>query len=427
MRHTRWFVLPVVVVAVVLLLSACVVPAPTAAPEAAAPAAEAPAEAEPVTVSYWHTMSDAEVEAMGDVIAMFEATNPGVTVEMTRYAYDDFKSALLTSLAGGEGPDTARLDIIWVPEFAELEALVAMDEALPNFDQIAAKAFPGPLATNFWKGHYYGLPQDTNTQVLLWNKDLFDEAGLSAPTTTDEFKDVACALTQGEEQYGYAMGGTYFWAPAPLFYAMGGQVVDQDITTADGYINGPESVAAFEMLVDLFNQGCLSPNLLGGGIGTADGHATGLYAMIIDGPWMVDIYKGDFPDFEVNFAPIPSGPDGTTSSVVGGQNVVVFDSSENKEAALAWAEYLLSEEAQLKMAERGVIPTLDTVIGDPSLPEYFPVFLEQLKTAQARVPHPSWGDMDGAINNAYQRALRGEQSVQEALDQAAQEINALLQ
>ncbi len=372
-------------------------------------------------------MSDAEVEAMEEVIAMFEAANPGVTVEMTRYAYDDFKSALLTSLAGGEGPDTARLDIIWVPEFAELEALVAMDEALPNFDQIADKTFPGPLATNFWNGHYYGLPQDTNTQVLLWNKALFDEAGLSAPTTTAEFKDAACALTQGEEQYGYAMGGTYFWAPAPLFYAMGGQVVDEDITTAEGYVNGPESVAAFEMLVDLFNEGCLSPNLLGGGIGTSDGHATGLYAMIIDGPWMVDIYKNDFPEFEVNFAPIPNGPDGTTSSVVGGQNVVVFDSSENKDAALAWAEFLLTEEAQLKMAERGVIPTLDTVIGDPSLPGYFPVFLEQLKTAQARVPHPSWGDMDGAINNAFQRALRGEQSVQEALDQAAQEIDALLQ
>ncbi|MGD9318061.1 MAG: sugar ABC transporter substrate-binding protein, partial [Anaerolineae bacterium] len=87
---------------------------------------------------------------------------------------------------------------------------------------------------------------------------------------------------------------------------------------------------------------------------------------------------------------------------------------------------LLSEEAQLKMAERGVIPVLSTVIGDPGLPDYFPVFLEQLKTAQARVPHPQWGDMDGAINNAYQRMLRGEQTVQEALDQAAQEINALL-
>jgi multiple sugar transport system substrate-binding protein len=434
MKHRKWTIALLGSLLVLsLVLTACgakETPEPTEPAAAAEEPTKAPTEApaeEPVAVTYWHTMSDAEVEAMEEVIAMFEAEQPNIHVEMTRYAYDDFKSALLTSLAGGEGPDTARLDIIWVPELAEMEALSALDSAMSDFDEIAAKTFPGPLATNHWQGHYYGLPQDTNTQVVLWNRELFDESDIEAPPATlDEFKQVACALSKGEEQYGYAMGGTYFWAPAPIFYAMGGKVVDEGITTAENYVNGPESVAAFQMLVDMYNEGCLSPNLLGGGIGTSDGLATGLYAMIIDGPWMVDIYKADFPEFEVNFAPIPTGPDGTTSSVVGGQNVVVFDSSQHKEEATEWVRFLLSEEAQLKMAERGVIPTLSTVIGDPSLPEYFGVFLEQLKTAQARVPHPKWGDMDGAINNAYQRVLRDEQTVQEALDQAAEEINALL-
>jgi len=74
-----------------------------------------------------------------------------------------------------------------------------------------------------------------------------------------------------------------------------------------------------------------------------------------------------------------------------------------------------------------VIPTLSSLKGDPGLPEYFGVFLEQLETAQARVPHPKWSDIDGAINNAFQRMLRGEQSSQEALNQAADEINALLE
>jgi multiple sugar transport system substrate-binding protein len=208
---------------------------------------------------------------------------------------------------------------------------------------------------------------------------------------------------------------------------MGGRVVDENITTATGYINGSESVAAFTMLVDLFNQGCISPNVLGGGIGTADGHATGMYAMIIDGPWMVDIYHGNYPDLEVNFAPIPTGPDGTTSSVVGGEDVVIFSGSAHPEAAMRWAAYLLSEEAQRTMAEVGVIPTRASLIDDPAMPAYFGVFLEQLQTAQARVPHPSWSDMDGAINNAFQRMLRGDQTPQEALDQAASEINALLQ
>ena len=391
-----------------------------------APAPEA-AEIEPAIVAYWHTMSDPETAQLENVIAAFEAANPGITVETTRYAYDDFKSALLTGLAGGAAPDTARMDIAWVSEFADQDALMQLDGAMPGFDNIAAQTFPGPLSTNFWQGHYYGLPQNTNTQVLLWNKEVFDAAGITEPPATmAEFANLACALTEGETQYGYALGGTYFWAPAPIFYAMGGMVVDDGITTADGYINGPESVAAFTMLKDLFDQGCISPNLLGGGIGTADGHATGLYSMIIDGPWMVDIYAGNYPDFEVNFASIPTGPDGSTSSVVGGEDVVIFAGSENADAAMLWTAFLMSEASQKMMAEVGVIPTLSSLIGDPAMPDYFNVFLQQLETAQARVPHPAWSDMDGAINNAFQRMLRGDQTPQEALDQAAVEINALL-
>jgi len=415
MKHRRTILLILSLALVLgLSLSAC---KPAATPEAEGP----------VVITYWHTMSDPETEQLEKVIAVFEEANPGITVETTRYAYSDFKPALLTSMAGGEAPDTARMDIAWVSEFANQGALMQLDGVMPGFEDIIAGTFAGPLSTNYWQGHYYGLPQNTNTQVLLWNKEVFAAGGITEPPATmEEFSEVACALTEGEAQYGYALGGTYFWAPAPIFYAMGGAVVDEGITTASGYVNGAESVAAFTMLKDMFDQGCISPNLLGGGIGTADGHATGLYAMIIDGPWMVDIYKGNYPDFEVNFELIPTGSDGTTSSVVGGEDLVVFEGTEHAEAAMKWAAFLLSEESQKMMAEVGVIPTLSSLIGDESMPDYFDVFLKQLETAQARVPHPQWGDMDGAINNAFQRMLRGDQTVQEALDQAAGEINALL-
>lgn len=378
------------------------------------------------TVRYWHTMSDPETAKLEELIATFEAAHPEIDIEATRYAYDDFRQALLTGLAGGDPPDVARLDIVWVPEFADLGALEAMDEVLPDFEERAAGFFPGPLATNYWDGHYWGLPLNTNTQVLLYNKAQFEEAGLEPPTTVTDFAEAACTLSSGEERYGYALGGTYFWAPAPLFYAQGGSITDEEVTTADGYLNSDASVAAFQTLVDMYKAGCISPNLLGGGIGTASGHADGLYSMIIDGPWMVDIYANDYPDFEVNFAPIPAGPDGTTSSVVGGENVVLFADAAEKDAALAWIDFLLSEEYQLGMAEVGVIPTLSSLAGNEALPEYFGVFMEQLETAQARTPSPHWSEIDNIINNAFQYMLRDEKSVQQALDDAVAEINALL-
>jgi len=432
-----WMLVSLLIVSATLL-AACGAPAatPTAAPvvtEAPAAATEAPTVAPtevpaPVTIQYWHTHSDPETAQLDQLIAAFEAANPGIKVETTRYAYNDYKTALLTAISSGSVPDAARLDIAWVSEFADQGALTQLDGNLPDFDNITKDTFPGPLSTNKWKDHYYGLPLDTNTQVLLWNKADFDVAGITTPPVTmEEFAADACKLTDAaKKQYGYAEGGTYFWAPAPVFYAMGGKVTDENITTATGFVNGPESVAAFTMLKDLYDKGCLSPNLLGGGIATDAGHAQGTYAMIIDGPWMVDIYKSNYPDFQVNFAPIPTGPQGTTSSVVGGEDVVVLDGSKNQEAAMKWAAYLLSPDAQKMMASVGQMPTLASLAGDPAMPPYFAVFQEQLKTAQARVPHPKWGDMDNAINNAYQRMLMGEQTPQEALDQAATEIDALL-
>lgn len=401
---------------------------PTKAPETDGTEVEtAPEAVEEAVVTYWHTMSEPEAEQLAEVIATFEEANPGITVEATKYAYGDFKSAIITSLSGNSGPDVARMDIAWVSQFADDEALLNLSDELASFDSIAESVFEGPLSTNYWQDGYYGLPLNTNTQVLLWNRELFEAAGLSAPPATmDEFKTYAKQIADtSDDVYGYALGGTYFWAPAPVFYTMGGKVTDEAITTATGFVNSKESVEAFTLLKEMYDEGSISPNLLGGGIGTSDGLATNLYGMIIDGPWMVDIYAGQYPEFEVNFAMMPT-QDGYTSSVVGGEDIVVFYNTDAKDASLKWVEYLMSEDAQVTMAQVGVVPTLKSLVGSDKVPAYFDIFMKQLETAQARVPHPAWGEMDGAISNAFQRILSGDQTVQEALDQAADEINALL-
>ena len=232
--------------------------------------------ADVVTINYWHTHSAPEEAQLNKLIATFEKDNPNIKIQETAYAYNDFQKALLTSIAGGQAPDAVRMDIVWVPQFAQQGALLQLDSTMSDFKTISDGTFPGALATNSWNGKYWGLPLDTNTQVLLWNQKAFQAAGIAAPpATVQDFAADACKLSgkvNGTQQYGYAMGGTYFWAIAPLFYSMGAKIVDNKMTTATGYINGKESAAVFQMLVDLYNKGCLSPNLLGGGIGTEQGH-----------------------------------------------------------------------------------------------------------------------------------------------------------
>ncbi|MCJ7622126.1 MAG: extracellular solute-binding protein, partial [Anaerolineaceae bacterium] len=178
--NTQKYLRLLIPVLVIALLAACSSPATepaaepaadTAAPEVVVPQAETTEEVESiVTVSFWHNYNEESPEnemLTKTLIPLFEEANPGIKIESLSVAYPDFRTKLMTAIAGGVAPDLIRVDIIWVPEFADMGALAALDEIMPDFDEYAEQVFPGPLSTNYWNGHYYGLPLDTNTKVML--------------------------------------------------------------------------------------------------------------------------------------------------------------------------------------------------------------------------------------------------------------------
>ena len=192
------------------------------------------------TITFWHTYSAAENKELVEVlIPEFEAANPGIEVKPVQFPYDEFHRKLITSMAGGVAPDLARMDIIWVPEFADMGALAPLDQNFADFQAYAKNTFAGPLSTCYWNGFYYGLPLDTNTRVLYWNKEMFNAAGIQGPPSTwAEFKADAEALTKdtngdGEiDQWGFAMGGTYPWATLPWLWSGGGMITDPKVSEA---------------------------------------------------------------------------------------------------------------------------------------------------------------------------------------------------
>lgn len=386
------------------------------------------AQDEVVTIKFWHTYSETSTEntmLVETVIPMFEAMHPNIKVESVPFPYDDFRQAMVTSMAGGEGPDLARLDIIWSPEFAQLGALTALDEAMDDFDALAEKVFPGPLSTNFFEGHYYGLPLDTNTRVYLYNATLYEAAGMEPPATIDDVAALCDALP--EDTYAFSDGGTYAWAVLPWIWSFGGSVTDPDITMASGYVNSEATVAAFEFLYEMIDSGCFNAALLGGGMDSGTGYYTDVNAAILGGPWMYAIAEGQYPDFEVNSVLMPAG-DGGSISVIGGENIVLFANSEHPEEAMEFLRFTQSVDYQLAMSETAQITVLPELLESDFYQEhpYFGIYLEQLQTAQARTPHPAWTQIEDVLSQAGQLILRGEASAQEALDMAAEEIDALL-
>lgn len=427
----------VLVASVSLILSACLgtaaSPAPTQAPATAAPATAAPTSSPEITgtVTFWngYAADGEEISTFTDIVLpAFNARYPNITVEHQEIPYDDLRQKLVTGLAGGTLPDVLRADIIWVPEFADQGALLALDEEMPDFETLTAGMFPGPVSTNQWKGHYYGLPLDTNTRVLFYNEKVFADAGITDPPADIDALEADFATIKsklGADVFGYAEGGTGPWSVLPWIWSFGGGITDDRLTAATGTLNGEATVAAVTRLKSWLDAGYLSPSILGGGLATSEQFGGNTAATILEGPWMPSIFKNQFPDLTYGYATVPAGAAGS-ASVVGGEDIVVFKATKDKEAALAFTRFMVSEEAQLAMGKVGQMPVLQSLAGNTELPDYYPMFQEQLKTAKARTPVPAWPKIDEAVSNAVLKALRGDATVQAALDEAATAVDALL-
>lgn len=381
------------------------------------------------TITFWHTYNVTGPEnknLIEKVIPAFEQANPGIKVKSQDIPYDSMLQKVIASIAGGNGPDVIRSDIIWMPQLAKVNALVQMDDVV---SARRSEFFTGPLATCYYKGHYYGLPLDTNTRVIFYNKPLFQRAGISqAPTTSDEFKAAATKIhALGGNIFGYAEGGLDAWNILPWIWSFGGDVTNADFTKATGYINNPQSVAAVQFLADLLDGKLLSPSILGGSsLSTSDAIGKNLAGMIVEGPWMPPIFKSTYPSLDYGLAPMPAGPGGQSASVVGGEDIAILKSTSKLAATKKFVEFMTSQQAQVLMGQVGQMPVLQSASTDPSLPSYFSVFSQQLQTAKPRTVSPNWQKIDGALTDAFNTVLRHKASAQAALDQAAATIDSLL-
>jgi len=222
------------------------------------------ATAKKITITFWTSYSTSETPTLEKIlIPAFEKANPNIVVKHVVFSHDDLYQKLLTSAMTNTLPDVVRSDITWVPTFAQGHVFAQLDGVLPNFSKIAKTVYPGTLSTNYYGGHYYGLPLDTNTRVMFANTDAFAKAGITTlpKTFADMLADAPLLKAQGI--YLYGDGGTGGWNVLPWIWSNGGAVTNATNTTAKGYINGAKSVAAVQFLTDLYKEGAIPDIMLG--------------------------------------------------------------------------------------------------------------------------------------------------------------------
>ncbi|CAI6042716.1 extracellular solute-binding protein [Cohnella sp. JJ-181] len=383
-----------------------------------------------IELTYWHTYSDVETKVFeARVLPMFEKQHPDIAVRAVRQNYtSQLNDNIVAAVADDKQPDVMRMDIIWVPQFARSGALTDLS-VMPDFADYEHRFTGALIQTNLYEGRYYGIPLDATTMVPIYDKRLLAEAGLDAPPETFDQLIAASRRLKAKDEglYGVSVCCSSTWGMLPYFRTLGGELLGPDNERASGYLDGERSVKAMEKLKGWYDEGLISPSVVGGEPGGWDGLFDGKIMMIDEAHWfftsnvngsnaarLADMTTALFPS---------DAREGT--SIIGGENLVLFKGSRHPDAAWTFMKFMVSEPVQEMMAETGLIPSIRDFDRNKLKPVYR-VYLDQLARAEPRPPVPEWDEVDDVFSRMVTRVLVGEQDAAGALRESAAKIDAIL-
>ena len=377
------------------------------------------------SLTWWDTSDDTnEGPAFQQLIDKFEKEYPDVDVTRQYVPFDQAQNKFKTAAEAGSGaPDILRAEVAWVPEFASLGHLYALDgtAALEDSDDY----FETPLSSNVFDGQTYGVPQVTDSLALLYNKELFEKAGIdSPPATWDEVAEAAKALKSEANVDGLFINpGGYFLLP--FMYGEGGDMVDTE--SQEIVVNSEANVNGITTAADLVKSGAaVKPPAADAYAAMMTAFNEGKVGMIINGPWEVNNIR-NAPDFggieNLGIAPVPAGSE-TAGAPVGGHNYVVYSGMDEAkaEAAIAFISFMNSAESQAFLAdELGLLPTRKSAYEDEKVSsnEVVSSFKDVVDAAVARPWIPEGGQFFAALDKMAVEVLVQNADPKKSLDEAA--------
>ncbi len=395
---------------------------------------------DPVTIEWWTTAGlDTPEPAIHALIEAFEAEHPNIKVDVSIMAESAYNDLMNTSLGAGEGaPDLAYFwENNWLPQALDITDRLEADPDLSR-DMYHTEYFNNWAV---WEDKVIALPFGVGANFVMYNKDVFDEEGVDYPTvdwTPYDYIEIAKQLRNPDKR---RWGGDRPRGPFRAVWRNLGATnpYSDDSATVDGYINGPESVAAYTWLWDLVDSGATPTpadiEVLGTeGTGPVDLFMAGRLGMatLNNGSMIATREAG------VNFGVVPEPRVPENEHWVHGWalRASIWAGSEHPDEAWEFLSYWAGPEGQRLMMEQGRhFPSIPAVLAEykDADTEYFQGFLNVLdatQTASWRKDHPCWrGAVIRAVSDAWDLIMLGEierDEVQSTLDSMVEPGQAAL-
>lgn len=426
----RWSA-AVAIVALVAALTACSTAEPE--PEEAAPAGDG--------ILHLTTGTGASGRAFEALVAEF-TKQTGVEVDLRQVTADDVRQQQILDVSAQGGGDVLTLQEGWLAELAPF--LVPLEPLAEEGGFDASHIVPEMQELFTYEGEVLAYPSRVAGRVLVYRTDLFEAAGIPAPPETfEELREYAELLNNPDENvYGFLAPlvqgndltqNTYF----PMVYSFGGNLLSEDGTEVE--LNNATGQEATQFLIDLYQDGLMPPDSIEmGHDGVITAMQQGRAAMFLSySPWFSQLTDPTLSPFADSVAVAPYLPTSADSgmsqgaTLLGGWGFGINKFAKDPDLAQQFVEFATNADVQTMLAiEHGNDPVVSDVFEDPAYQAARPEAAQSSLAVKGGRSVPKvtvWTKAEDSIARAVTAALIGDQTVKEALDQAAREIEAELE
>ena len=321
--------------------------------------------AENVELTLWNPFTGPDGDFFQQIVDEFNGATPECQITVETKVGGEYVAQLEAAASANELPDVIAAGYDQLPGHVENGILVAIDDFVEQ-GGYGPDMFPEAIwNAGEWKGQRVGIPIDTHTMNLYYNKALFEEAGLdpeSPPTDQASFEEAITAISENTDASGYQVvgsgpGGNFLAGIqfAALFYQGGGQWTNEDFTEVT--FNSEAGVQAAEYIASLATE-------LDAPVVESDAEINafqqGQNGMVMSGIWETTRYSDALGE-DLGVAPIPSiFGDGTWG---GSHNLALTSAGAEDENAKACVYYFMDWFSQnsLEWGAAGQIPARNEV------------------------------------------------------------------
>lgn len=392
-------------------------------------AALSPALAQDVELEMWTlALSPTFDDYINGVIDAFEAEHEGITVNWVDLPDGGFPDRFFASIAAGQAPDVVNLNTSRMLQAQAQGALVNLSEAATP-EQLGIY-FENLLESSSVGGDVYAFPWYQAPTVLMYNKAIFEQAGLD-PEAPPETYEEAIEMARTIREATLIEGISPLPFPEDWLVQNGVQILTED-ESAPAF-NTPEGVAALQVYVDAAESRAVSREASNFDYEKAiRDFAGGQSAMLVTGPQFIRTVESDGPDVYANLgiAPYPETATGIIPNAI--QNMVVPAASDNIEEAILLANWMTNDANQLEFAKIvSIFPSTIQAAQDPFFCEDQESLEGQARCIQSGSIERGFDnqvrqDVKDEIRRAFAEAMLGQKSAEQALADAETAVAGIL-